>query len=307
MAPLIYKARQNQPKGYVGANPRIYRCKDHDYVHYLHPWVDSGTGREYKAGYYDENGNYYEDVVFSRHGQVLDSATAVCRCDFCRSEDSRPWAEREKPCTHCGGTMTVISQVDEMEGDSGEWDVVKNRAAGEGGVKNKGCLIALLVCVGILVAPCLLAVPIGILGAILGWDLDEDSTYDASDSSAYVSEYELEDTMYLEGNGTSYTLTTQEEYRDSYEEGNYKRLVLDSDGNYYDKESDCYVYLNDYIDPPQFQYWYEGISSEYGDYGWMEYDEDEDAWYIEVEEDEWKRLSNTGFAVEESRLWHIEQ
>ena len=44
----------------------------------------------------------------------MDSTTAVCKCDYCRMEDSRPWADREKPCTHCGGTMTLVSQVDDL-------------------------------------------------------------------------------------------------------------------------------------------------------------------------------------------------
>ena len=38
--------------------------------------------------------------------------------------------------------------------------------------------------------------------------------------------------------------------------------------NYYDKETDCYFWLNNDVTPPIWQYWYEGISSDYGDYGW---------------------------------------
>ena len=95
-----YRERSNQPKHYIGATPRIYRCKYHDYAHYPQPWTDVQTGITYKAGYYDEDGRYYEDIVFSEHGKILDSATAVCRCDYCGMDDSRPWADREKPCPH---------------------------------------------------------------------------------------------------------------------------------------------------------------------------------------------------------------
>ncbi len=86
----IYRARSNQPLGYTGTkSPRVYRCKNHDYVHYDHPWTDDKTGVEYKAGFYDEEGTFYEDIVFSKQGEILDTTTAVCRCDYCRMEDSR--------------------------------------------------------------------------------------------------------------------------------------------------------------------------------------------------------------------------
>ncbi len=53
--------------------------------------------------------------------------------------------------------------------------------------------------------------------------------------------------------------------------------------SFYDSDSDCYLYYNNYVDPPVWQYWYEGISSDFGEYGWMEYDESNECWYIETE------------------------
>ena len=99
--------------------------------------MDSRTGRQYQTGYYDENGNYYRDVVFTQQGKILENATAVVRCDYCGTEDSRPWADREKPCEHCGGNVTVVSQVDELE-NTGTWN------ANSGGA-GKGCFIAVLI------------------------------------------------------------------------------------------------------------------------------------------------------------------
>lgn len=72
--------------------------------------------------------------------------------------------------------------------------------------------------------------------------------------------------------------------------------------SYYDKTSDCYFWMNDTIDTPQWQYWYEDISSEYGDYGWMEYDFEESIWYIEVAEGDWDPLSN---GYDTTELWHF--
>ncbi len=72
--------------------------------------------------------------------------------------------------------------------------------------------------------------------------------------------------------------------------------------SYYDKTTDCYFWKNDTIDPPQWQYWYEDISSDYGDYGWMEYDFDEKIWYIEVSDDRWEPLPEK---YDTTELWHF--
>ena len=71
---------------------------------------------------------------------------------------------------------------------------------------------------------------------------------------------------------------------------------------YFDQATDCYFWYNNEIDPPQWQYWYEGISSEYGDYGWMEYGDD-GRWYIERSENSWIELPER---FDTSNLWHID-
>ena len=72
---------------------------------------------------------------------------------------------------------------------------------------------------------------------------------------------------------------------------------------YYDKETDCYFWYNNTTKTHTWQYWYEGISSDYGDYGWMEWDEEEDCWIIEISEGEWIYLPDR---YDQSYLWHIE-
>ena len=104
-------------------------------------------------------------------------------------------------------------------------------------------------------------------------------------------------TVYLSetGNGT-YSIVNE---GDAYD----KQLVWNDEfESYYDAESDCYLWYNEEMDPPIWQYWYEGISSDYGDYGWMEYDEAEQQWYIE-EKNGWSALPAQ---YDASRLWHIE-
>ena len=71
---------------------------------------------------------------------------------------------------------------------------------------------------------------------------------------------------------------------------------------YYDKETDCYFWFNTTTQTHTWQYWYEGISSDYGDYGWMEWDSSENEWYIEVSKGNWEILPST---YDRSRLWHI--
>ena len=101
-------------------------------------------------------------------------------------------------------------------------------------------------------------------------------------------------------------------YLDKIDENTYK-IVTEADDyekmlrwnneyeSYYDKESDCYLWYNTEILPNQWQYWYEGISSDYGDYGWMEYEPD--GWFIEERESEWYLLPDK---YDTSKLWHLD-
>ncbi len=74
--------------------------------------------------------------------------------------------------------------------------------------------------------------------------------------------------------------------------------------NYYDKVTDCYFWLNNTLNTPVWQYWYEGISSDYGDYGWMEYDYSKNAWFIETEKDKWEELPSY---YDTDKLWHMDK
>ena len=71
---------------------------------------------------------------------------------------------------------------------------------------------------------------------------------------------------------------------------------------FYDKPTDCYFFYNEDIDPTDWQYWYEGISSDYGDCGWMEWDSIKEKWYINTSGDEWIVLPQK---YDTSRLWHF--
>ena len=73
---------------------------------------------------------------------------------------------------------------------------------------------------------------------------------------------------------------------------------------YYDEDTDCYFFLNNDMDPPVWQYWFEGVSSNYGsDYGWMEWDYDENRWYVQQSENSWVPLPENEYT---DHLWHMD-
>lgn len=72
--------------------------------------------------------------------------------------------------------------------------------------------------------------------------------------------------------------------------------------SYYDKQTDSYFFLNTEMDPPIWQYWFEGISSDYGDYGWLEWDAKEGRWYVQTGEENWEVLPE----AKGSDLWHFD-
>jgi len=81
------------------------RCKNHDYMYYNASWRDEVTGVEYKKGYYDEDGRYYDadSIAFKKPDG---SYEAHYECDFCGTELEANWKEGFYPtCKNCGAEM----------------------------------------------------------------------------------------------------------------------------------------------------------------------------------------------------------
>ena len=72
---------------------------------------------------------------------------------------------------------------------------------------------------------------------------------------------------------------------------------------YYDKETDCYFFLNTKMNPEIWQYWYEGTSSNYGKYGWMEWDGRESKWYVQTGKNKWEILPEDQL---QTYFWHFD-
>lgn len=82
---------------------------------------------------------------------------------------------------------------------------------------------------------------------------------------------------------------------------NSKQLQwMDNFESYYDASTDCYIWYNTDVSPHTWQYWYDGISSNY-ESGWMEFDNGR--WYIEMDQGEWERLPSEYSTLS---LWYID-
>ena len=92
--------------------------------------------------------------------------------------------------------------------------------------------------------------------------------------------------------GQAYTIT---------DSSSDKKLVWDADADsYYDESTDCWLWYNTDVEPAVWQYWYEGMSSDFGDCGWMEHDED--GWFIEESYGNWIELPDV---YDPDSLWYI--
>lgn len=259
----------------------MYYCANHDYEYYDSSWVDESTGRTYPAGYYDEKGQYYEHVVINENGKCTTDVT----CEYCGSMVKLNWTEGAEPnCPNCGAPLG--HQVKNVINDSA---VPRNTSPGindnydypgTGGYysytppKKKSKIGWIIAVIFLILA--------GIGSAINGSDSDTDDIH-TNPGSTMGTDYSDNDSIYVDNIGR--TCYFMPEY-----------------DSYYDEESDCYFVLDEDGENPEWKYWYEGISSDYGDDGWMEYDDAETQWYIEETSGNWvplpKKYSTDG-------LWHI--
>lgn len=291
----------NQPIGfllYSTLKPKYYYGKQHDYVYYPESWTDQGSGTTYEKGYYDENGQYYADVSFTKNGKY---ENVVCNCPYCGQDTilnltADDIAAHHLQCPHCGGPMTIKSELDEYLQQPTENTHVYNseeslRQFTETRKKKKrrkwwiiGLVLLILYAIG---------------------SASEDSYDNNYDQNQTVQQY-TDDSDLSSGYGSEIHLRSngQNSYRytDSADQSYDKRLVWDSDADsYYDAASECWLWYNTDVEPAIWQYWYEGISSDYGDCGWMEHDSS--GWYIEESQDNWIQLPGK---YDTGKLWYIE-
>lgn len=288
------KVRTKQPKGYLDYSKVIgYQCCNHEYVYYPEDWTDSESGIEYKHGYYDEKGNRYETLILKHNAKY---ENVPLKCEYCGTTVVRDLTDdtQTMKCDSCGATMIIDNAIlDERVSDEVLLEKQEKR-------NKKDDTIIVLMTIGVVS----IFIAAFIFLAFIG-----DKFYRAThyEPQSTVVETPVQSTnldlygkeIYLVKDSISYHIVDS---KDNTDKVLYYSYNYDS---YYDKDTDCYIWYNTDIVPAQWQYWYEGISSDYGDYGWMEYDKEEGMWYIEVDNTVWTPLDTTKYDV--SSLWYINE
>ena len=274
-----------------GLRPSYYYGRRHDYVYYPESWTDAASGTHYEKGYYDENGKYYDSVAFQKNGRY---ENVVCRCPYCDTKtilnlDNRSGTSQSMQCPNCGGPMEVESELDEIVGQPVENTHVYNSEESLKGAfgqsrKKKGLTLPVTV---ILVLVMLISRAARSLAR---------PSYEPAPQNAPVQQL---------------TLTEQYLYLEKQADGSYHRvtdplradriLTYDTqEDSYCDDDGIYWLWYNVDVDPPVWQYWVEGISSDYGDFGWMEHESD--GWWIEASEGNWIPLPDQ---YDADSLWYI--
>ena len=285
----VGRTRVNQPRGYFNSSGlNTYRCRKHDYVFYPNDWIDSETGTSYQKGYYDENGNRYETLIL-KHNQKYENVPL--KCEFCGTTSVRDLTDDTETmtCDNCGANMIIDAILDDAADTGSNYNTANIGKNGRMGV---------MAAMGIIFVICAIPVlALGVMFKVANMLKSDYSTQSSSQKeSRTISNVDIfGSTLYLKEGDDGYKLADSEDYD--------KVLYWDySYESYYDKGSDCYVWYNTDMSPNLWQYWYEDISSDYGDYGWMEYEDGE--WYIERGNEDWILLDTDKYDT--SELWHFD-
>ncbi len=293
------RPRVNQPLGYVISEtfrPAYYYGRRHDYVYYPESWTDASTGTRYEKGYYDENGERYDSVAFSKDGKF---ENVMCHCSYCGQDSILDLTVKEAgvhklQCPHCGGPRELVSELDEYVSQApanthiyaSEESLRKFRQPPK--KKSRWWIIAVLLLV------------FSMFGNV-GRRGSQNSSVPQQSQQTQQIELIGQD---LAGHGDTIVLTKTgpASYSVSSLHAGDKTLVWDPEADsYYDAETQCWLWYNTDVEPPLWQYWYEGISSEYDESGWMEHEDT--GWFIESSPEKWIELPEV---FDASRLWYIE-
>ena len=270
--------------------PVTHHCRRHDYVYYPIDWVDSATNAYYKKGFYDENGQYYDKVAIKKK---TGDAEAILTCEYCDTKINAKWdGSTSLTCPNCGASLVVSSITEDEEIE----ETYVPSGAGANGSNGSSPISKIII----------LIVSIMIGGTAISTCSDSNDDYNSNYNSSYESTYDSSD----------YDYDDDYDYQNPYDnEINNQSYIYvdelgrkckwsDENGSYYDEETDCYfVYLEEET-YSCWQYWYEGISSDFGEYGWMEWDENEQLWYIQDRDGSWMVLPGK---YNKDYLWYIHE
>ncbi len=269
-------------QGYRGTR-RFYHCYKHDYYYYDTAFVDA-YGNSYQPGYYDENGEYYANL------DIQDNpATYYCECRYCgtnafidpSSMQGDANGMKVVKCNSCGADL----DLDQIIPNNVDYKVLTEDCKdynNSSGSRMSSLQMMTYILIGFFVVtsvmPLIATVFIGGISLLYTFVLDQ------------------EEYRYSENTTIEYTVTESnvDIFGDRVYVPEIERYCPWSSAYeaYYDNATECYFWYNNEIDTPQMQYWYEDFSSEYGDYGWLEYDRLEEQWYVEVDDGVWVIVEN---------------
>ena len=329
------RARTNQPGGFNGSvsSSSLIRGVNHDYVYFPDIWTDN-TGARYHKGYYDEKGQHYKQIII-KDG---DSYETRAECSFCGTQIKLKWTRGAMPsCPNCGAALKELvdqSIIEEKLKPKYKTVRVPLSAADDGYFVNGQHISKSKVDIdntflsggkrtyheekrpfdrSVLIFP---GVVTGIFIIIIlsfcfgtrdnGRKTSSTSVRSIEEQIEYYSTYTPPAETTPKPTpvpGYFFKFIAKEDFPDTiYVDAIGRECKWHASGNYYDPVTDCYFWLNDTVAPPIWQYWYEGISSDFGDYGWMEYDFNERTWYIEASAGNWIVLPDK---YDQSKLWHM--
>ena len=266
--------------------------KNHDYFFCPAMWIDSSTGQQCKSGYYDENGSRYDALAdFDANTNEYYTADAF-QCEYCGSQVRTRWQMGAAPqCPNCGAALQKIAYdepdniIKILPDGTQEWieNGYRYRVSPNGSYSK--VLVNWKPIVIFLVA--FFVVPFILMIGGMGIHVMQTANGNAKSPNIVVEESAKEhEPIYVDSLGR--------EIKWDYESGNY-----------YDASTDCYVYRNFVDGNWVWQYWYEGISSDYSS-GWMEWDKDDTTgeykWFIETTDGNWIELPEKYLS---DRLWHM--
>ena len=264
--------------------------KDHDYRCFGSEWKDS-DGVAHKPGWYDENNNRFDAVA--KKG----SSTVLCTCSYCDTTTTfniKDQSQVEYECPNCGAPLKIqvveedkediIVSSDFSDSEMGDY------SGSDGG--HKGLLYLILVVAALIIIPFVLP---------SYHKSDDDRMKESINQQLEDMEEEVAETKQTKQTKQLKLTSTGDNSYSVSESGNYDKVLTWDGENYYDSELNYYLWYNDEVG--QYQYWYEPISGDYGDYGWMEYDPKDSNWYIEIEDRNWIVVPDK---YDTSVLYHIE-
>ncbi len=295
---IIARTRKNQPEGYR-AKDRTSRATTHyatfhNYIYYPADWVSKKTGRIYHKGFYDENGQHYDNVVFRRNGMYQ---KVLCKCPYCQSTFQISFRDGEAlKCPSCTANIGIENFLTPIDTYTQDPNYTSAESARKRSSRSKLLRILIIVTAA--------------LASFIGLGFYELHKEKAEESSK-AAERALDGGEDPGGAASNVDIFGKTVYLRAEPDGSYTIVQEKSDSNrqmswdygyesYYEKESDCWLWYNTDVAPNLWQYWYEGISSDFGDFGWMEYEEG--VWYIESSAGEWIPLPEKYLS---DRLWYI--